>query len=302
MYCRKCGIKTDDNSTFCPGCGEKIIIDNSTAAITGKKNVPSVNAPSAPPFREDFYQHIKGFLFFMTVLFASVYYTVNVLNSIRHFSPSDAFVSVISLVYGLIALGLTVPSLWMIYLDRSPHSAFVPLKLYAFVNILKLFLFVAFGTLTVTGALMGKAEISRNILYLADEKLSVYILTLISQTTKNPSLMLISTSSVITATYLITNLIYHISLIRFLNSVSKRLNNNSTPPAGYMIISSLSFFVSVMNFVYAACMYLYINDDIYNVLFAVFKGIFHMMVFFDIRNFAKSFQENTEEEETDEES
>ena len=301
MYCRKCGIKLEDNSTFCPDCGEKVSGEEITVS-TRKTNKPTSDKnSSSSPFREEFFRHIKGVSFFMTVLFASVYYTVDVLNSIRHFSSSDILISVTAILYGLIALGLVVPSLWMIYLDRSPHSAFVPIKLYGFINLTRLFLFIAFGILTVTGAIMGKDEITRSVLYLADRDVSVYILTLLLQTAKNPSLMLVTTSGVICTTYLIVSLMYHISLIRLLNSVSKRINDNDTYVAGYGIISSISFFVSAISFIYALSMYLFLKDDIYNVLFAVFKGIFHLMVFLDMRNLGNSFQGNAEEE-TDEES
>ena len=290
MYCRKCGIKLEDNSTFCPDCGEKVSGEEITFSTRKTNNPTSNKRPSSPPFREEFFRHIKGFLFFMTVLFASVYYTVDVLNSIRHFSSSDILTSVTAILYGLVALGLVVPSLWMIYLDRSPHSAFVPIKLYGFINLIRLFLFIAFGILTVTGAIMGKDEITRSVLYLADRDVSVYILTLLSQTAKNPSLMLVTTSGVICTTYLIVSLLYLISLIRLLNSVSKRINDNDTYVAGYGVISSISFFVSAISFIYALSMYLFLKDDIYNVLFAVFKGIFHLMVFLDMRNLGKGLQ------------
>lgn len=297
MHCRKCGIKVENNSTFCPECGERMPENEGAVTVNENKNTPSETSPSSPPFREEFYRHIKSFIFFMTVLFATVYYPVGVLNTIRHFSSSDIFISVTGLLYGLVAMGLIVPAVWMVYLDRSPHIAFVPIKLYAFINILKLFLFTAFGVLAVLGAIMGKDEISKNILYIADESLSVYILTLVSQTAKNPSMMLVSTSFVIVIIYIVTGLMYHISLIRFFNSVSKRIHDNNTAPVGYNVISSLSFVVSVISLMHALSMYLYLKDDIYNVLFAVFKGLFHLMVFFDIRSFAKLFAEELDDEE-----
>lgn len=300
MHCRKCGINLADNSTFCHECGERISDDVISAPSNQNQKTVSDNASVCPPFREEFYRHIKSFMFFLTVIFASVYYSVGILNTIRHFSSSDIFVSLIGLLYGLMAMGLIVPAVWMIYLDRSPHTSFVPIKLYAFINILKVFLFASFGILAVLGAIMGKEEISKNILYLADESLSVYILTFLSQTAKNPSIIHVSTSFVIVVTYIIAGLMYHISLIRLLNSTSKRIHDNATNPVGHGVISGLSFFVSVISFIYALTMYLYLKDDIHNVLFSVFRGIFHLMVFFDMRNFAKLFAEEFDDEETTE--
>jgi len=297
MFCRKCGIKFDDNSTFCPECGEMAEAKEESSEGTSVQKQTNIPAALQKPFREDFFEHIKGVSFLLLVISGLIYYGINILNEILHFSTSDIFVSIVSIIYGLTAFGLIVPALWMIYLDRSPHSAFVPIRLYAFINLLKLLLITAFGILTVTAVIMGKEDISKPILYLADGNLSLYLVTLLSQTAKNPSVMLISTSTVLWVTYLMSNLMYHISLIRLLSTTSARINNNETVPRGYSVISSISFFVSALNFVYALSMYLFLKDDIYNVLFAVFKGIFHMMVFFDLRKYGRVFIVDEESED-----
>lgn len=298
MFCRKCGIRLCDNSTFCHECGETVmtedgIIEEQSTNGTKRNNV------AVHPFREDFYQNIKGFTFVLVAAFATIYYGVNILNSIIHFNGSDIFVSLIALFYGLVAFGLTVPSLWAIYADRSPHSSFVTIKLYAFINLLKLFLIVSFGVLTVMGAIMGKEEISKGILYLADENISIYLVTLLLQCAKCPSLMLIFTSGILWITYLTAGIIYHISLILLLNTTSKRINNNTTVIKGYNAISSISFFTAAVSFINALLIFAFTDNDIYNVLAVLFKGIFHILVFLELRKYKKLFSVADESAEED---
>lgn len=38
LYCRKCGVKLKENEKFCPNCGEKVVIPNSTPF--GKYKIP----------------------------------------------------------------------------------------------------------------------------------------------------------------------------------------------------------------------------------------------------------------------
>ena len=284
MICQKCGLKYDDTSVSCPKCGEDLSNEENIKANPSKKS--SVNQI---PFRDEFYHHIKGFLFLTVVFAATIYYIINIINSAFHFSLSDISSSLVSILYGLISLGLIVPSLWMIYLDKSPHSAFSPLKFLAFINCLKIFLSLAFGVLTIMGALMGKEEISNNILYLSHESTSVYMVALLSQAVKNPSFMLISTAGIMWVTYIMTGFMYNISLAVFLNSASKRINDNTTNPSGYRLFGAMSFFVAIINLIYGVSMALMMKDDIYNILATTLSGIFHFLVYLDIRKFSGMF-------------